>query len=293
MRITDKTVRLLKRLLSGETVNAGEFASDQQKELVGFLQQMRGITFKGIGRSRGSYYVSDKGLFQELCSQYDPVLKDLEAAARLAKGEVTSRAEKVTLFGDSKQDGADRTVRGFTILANRDVIVHYLGRKFPIGPLAGLHVVDWNKLVIPEGATVIIVENAECLYDLRWIPNVGLNADDGPFIILCRFPFCEEAKRWLEAITNRIRYFGDYDLAGIRIYETEFKRRLGNRISFIVPKDLERRIRKSGNSALYSKQTNAMSSTNSPSGELANLLTLLHNLQSCYEQEGYILPFIE
>lgn len=293
MKYSSKAIRILIRLRDGEEVNEGEVRSKALSELVRELEARQAVAFVRRGRLRGAWSAITPERLTGACGEIDPVLSNLDSALMLAEGKVSSRADKVALFGDSKQDGPDRTVKGFTILADRDVIVHYLGREFPIGPLAGLHVVDWNKLVIPEGATVIIVENAECLYDLRWIPNVGLKDNDRPFVVLCRFPVCEEAKRWLEGITNTILYFGDYDLAGIRIYETEFKRRLGNRISFIVPKDLERRIRKSGNSALYSKQTNAMSSTDSPSGELVKLLTLLHNLQSCYEQEGYILPFIE
>lgn len=71
-----------------------------------------------------------------------------------------------------------------------------------------------------------------------------------------RFPVSEEGKRWLEDIPNRVLYFGDFDLAGIRIYETEFKRRLGNRVSFLVPSDISERIRLNGNPALYTEQIN-------------------------------------
>lgn len=288
MSLTIKTVRLLQRLLDGEIVNAGEFASVQQKELVAFLLHWRGITFKGVGKSRGRYFVADKALFQEICSQYDPVLKDLEAAARLASGEVKTRSEKVALFGNSKQDGANKSIKGFTILADREIAIGYLGREYLINSLTGLHIVAWHSIILPPEATVVIVENAECLYDLRWIPNVGLKVKDGPFVILCRFPVCEEAKRWLETVPNRILYFGDFDLAGIRIYENEFKKRLGDKISFIVPDDLEKRIRKKGNTELYAKQVNeGFASVSCQSSELKDLIALLHNLQSSYEQEGY------
>ena len=291
MSITNKTIQLLQRLRDGEAVRTGEFASAQQKDIINFLMKHRGVIFTRIGKSRGSYNVTDPALFQELCSQYDPILRDLDAAARLIAGEVESRAEKVALFGNSKQDGADRTMKGFTILADRTTEIHYHGRGYVIGPKVGLHVVDRKGLVLPESATVVIVENAECLYDLRWTANVGLGEEDGPYVILCRFPICEEAKLWLKTLTNRILYFGDFDLAGIRIYESEFKRRLRNRISFILPTDLEKRIREGGNPMLYTKQVNeGFASIASPSGELKDLIFLIHNLHSCYEQEGYCLP---
>ena len=114
---------------------------------------------------------------------------------------------------------------------------------------------------------------------------------DGPYILLCRFPISEESKLWLESIPNRCYYFGDFDLAGIRIYETEFKNRLTDKISFIIPNDLEERILQKGTVMLYSKQVNeGFASLKSSSGELTKLISLLHKLQRCYEQEGYCLP---
>lgn len=291
MKYSAKAIGLLLRLRDGELVNAGEFSSERLKDLKQELERKGAVSFSRRGTVGGRYMVPDRNRFIEACGQIDSTLSDLDAALRLARGDVSSRGEKVALFGNSKQEGADRTVRGFTLLADRKTEVSYLGEVFHIGPQAGLHVVDRKALILPEGATVVIVENAECLYDLGWIPNVGLDTGAGPYVVLCRFPFCEEAKLWLEGLPNRILYFGDYDLAGIRIYESEFKRRLGDRVSFILPEDLEGRIRRSGNPELYTRQVNeGFASVASQSGELTGLITLLHSLHSGYEQEGYCLP---
>ena len=288
MKYSTKTIRTLIRLRDGDTVNEGEFRSGQMKELLTVLNSQNALSFVRIGRSRGAYKAITPERFTPACVDYDRSLSDLEAALRLAENEISTRAEKVALFGNSKQDGAGRTIKGFTILADRDLIISYQTREYVLNPTTGLHIIDRSALAIPEQVTVIVVENAECLYDLRWIPNVGLQPDNGPYVILCRFPVCEEAKRWLETIPNRILYFGDFDLAGIRIYETEFKRRLGDRISFVFPKDIESRIQRSGNPALYSKQVNeGFANFKSDSGELSNLVVLIHHLHSTYEQEGY------
>ena len=288
MKYSAKTIRTLIRLKDGDAVNEGEFRSGQMKELLTVLNSKKALSFVRIGRSRGAYKAITPERFTAACVDYDRTLSDLEAALRLAENEISSRAEKVALFGNSKQDGADRTVKGFSILADRDLSVSYQKREYVLNPATGLHIIDRSALAIPRQVTVIVVENAECLYDLRWIPNVGLQPENGPYVILCRFPVCEEAKRWLETIPNRILYFGDFDLAGIRIYETEFKRRLGDRISFVFPKDIESRIQRSGNPALYSKQVNeGFANFKSDSGELSNLIVLIHHLHSTYEQEGY------
>ncbi|MBQ6577924.1 MAG: hypothetical protein IJL91_09280, partial [Bacteroidales bacterium] len=230
MKLGVKTIRTLIRLRNGESVNEGELSSRQLKEIIVILRNRGAVSLSRKGTLRGIYHAPDRKRFEEACELVDSSLKNLDAALTLASGEVFSRAEKVALFGNSKQDGAGRTIKGFTILADRDLIISYQTREYVLNPTTGLHIIDRSALAIPEQVTVIVVENAECLYDLRWIPNVGLQPDNGPYVILCRFPVCEEAKRWLETIPNRILYFGDFDLAGIRIYETEFKRRLGDRI---------------------------------------------------------------
>ena len=292
MTYSEKTIRVLISLRDGEQITKGVMSSSRQLQaLETELIRMGAVSFSRKGKLMGSYMVTDRERFLEACGRIDSSLTDLDAALRLARGEVASRAEKVALFGNSKQDGADRTVKGFTILADRTIEVQYQDRGYVIGPAAGLHVVDRCLLSLPGNVTVVVVENAECLYDLRWIPNAGLKDEDGPFVILCRFPVCEEEKLWLETIPNRILYFGDFDLAGIRIYETEFKRRLQDKVSFIVPDDLEERIRRSGNPRLYAKQINdGFLSVSSPSGEINDTIALLHRLQSTYEQEGYCTP---
>lgn len=291
MAYSEKTIRILISLRDGERITKGVFSSSQQLQtLETELARMGAVSLSRKGQLMGYYMATDRERFLEACGRIDPSLSNLDAALRLARGEVTSRSEKVALFGNSKQEGADRTVKGFTILADRTIEVQYHGGAFVIGPLVGLHVVDRSSLSLPGNVTIVVVENAECLYDLRWIHNVGLKAEDGPFVILCRFPVCEEAKLWLETVPNRILYFGDFDLAGIRIYETEFKKRLGRKISFIIPDDLKERIRRGGNPGLYTRQVNeGFATTSSTSRELSLLVGMLHRMQSAYEQEGYCL----
>lgn len=288
MKLGVKTIRTLIRLRNGESVNEGELSSRQLKEIMDILRNRGAVSLSRKGTLRGIYQAPDRNRFEEACERVDSSLKNLDAALSLASGEIYSRAEKVALFGNSKQEGADRTFKGFTILADRDISISYQERNYILNPTTGLHIINRSALAIPDQATVIVVENAECFYDLRWIPNAGLRPEDGPYIIMCRFPICEEGKLWLECIPNRILYFGDFDLAGIRIYETEYKRRLEDRISFIIPSDIEYRMKQAGNSSLYSKQVNeGFANLKSYSEELTNLISLIHHLQSTYEQEGY------
>lgn len=291
MKYSSKTIQLLIRLRDGEQVNSGEFSSAQQKDVISYLLEHRAIGFQRIGRSRGLYQVLNKAQFQEALGQLEAQFKDLDSALELAGNPDASRGKRVQLASNSKQNGASKTILGFTLLADREVSIQYQGRDYIISPKVGLHAIGENPIGIPQEARIVIVENPECLYDLNWIQFVGLKIEDGPYIILCRSLLCESGKLWLESIPNRCYYFGDFDLAGIRIYETEFKSRLGDKISFIVPNDIEYRIRRNGNPELYTKHVNeCFDAVESKSGELTELIALLHRLQSGYEQEGYCFP---
>lgn len=291
MKYSAKTIRILIRLRDGESVNEGECRSGQIKGILDKLKEKNAISFIRIGKSRGTYQAITKERFVGICQELDRVLLDLDVTLRLAENDFTSRADKVAFFGNSKQDRADRTIKGFTILADRETVVNYLGRDITINPLVGLHIIDRWSLVIPANATIIVVENAECLYNLKWINNINLDYNNGPYIILCRFPICEEAKLWLTSIPNEILYFGDFDLAGIRIYETEFKKRLKGHIRLIIPIDLEQRMRQYGNPELYTKQINeGFANYQSQSKTLSALIRLIHHLQSSLEQESYCIP---
>lgn len=292
MKYSVKTIQLLQRLREGERLSQGDLGSAQVKSIVRELQNIGAVVFSRTSRSRGVFFVTDRVFFTEACSRIDSTLADLDSALRLVEGEISSRAEKVALFGNSKQEGADRTVKGFTLLADRSVSVKYFGEDFKVCPQAGLHITNRKELTIPIDAQVFVVENPECFYDLRWFENVGSLPDmDVPRFVMCRYPVSEEGKLWLESIPNHVYYFGDFDLAGIRIYETEFKRRLNDKVSLIIPSDLEERVRNAGNPQLYTKHVNSgFVSVSSKSPDVIALIELLHNLQSGYEQEGYCMP---
>lgn len=283
---SSKLINLLIRLRDGEKIPHGAFSSEAAGILLGQLKS-RGAILLLRNRSRGYYYAPDSEKFKTACGEISPVLSDLNKASCLAAGEKMSRSDSVEAFGDSKEGCNENPYKGFSLIANEKMTVHYLNREYIIEPTFGIHVIEWRNLRIPENVTVIGVENSECFYCLNWLKNTGLT---GRFIIINRFPVCEEAKLWLESIPNKYIHFGDFDLGGVQIYESEYKRRLGDKASFLIPDDIETRLRTKGNSQLYSKQMKTQSKVISPSGELTRLLEIIHSSQKVYEQEGYNTP---
>jgi len=90
-----------------------------------------------------------------------------------------------------------------------------------------------------------------------------------------------------EEIDNEIIYFGDFDLAGIAVYEREIKPRNKN-IKFFIPKGIEVMIEKYGSSKLYQQQLGKYTNLKSNTQEIQELINTIHKLQKGLEQEFFI-----
>ena len=90
-------------------------------------------------------------------------------------------------------------------------------------------------------------------------------------------------------IPNHYVHFGDFDLAGISIFLSEFHSYLGSeRSSFFIPKDIEHRL-KSGSMRRYNEQFQRFNHIKSDNQELQELIRLIHFYKRGYDQEGYIV----
>ena len=278
-----RTLQTLIRLRDGGAVNKSDFTTEQLKSLLNELLPKMALQLERH-KTHGAYRATDREKFLAACAEISPELCNLEAALQLAEGEEMDRSERIRAFRDSKAGGIDKSYKGFTLIASEKMIIRCGGEDCVISPKLGVHVIDRDTLDVPVGIPIVSVENSECFYCLDWLKHFP---QLGPCIILNRFPESNESKLWLESIPNKYYHFGDFDLGGISIYETEYKKRLRKRATFLIPDDIEQRIRKHGNPRLYSKQIQKFRTLRSTSGELTDLLKLIHSAQMVYEQEGY------
>ena len=118
-----------------------------------------------------------------------------------------------------------------------------------------------------------------------------VNTFRGFLVDCCRYPQenLENLRSWLLRIPNRYVHFGDFDLAGVHIYLSEFYAYLGNRSSFLVPSDIEERLDE-GNAALYNQQYARFRNMAVTDVRLQPLVNMIHHYRRGYEQEGYIFP---
>ena len=89
------------------------------------------------------------------------------------------------------------------------------------------------------------------------------------------------------SIPNQYVHFGDLDLAGIAIYESEYYHHLGNKSSLFIPDDFEQRI-SNGNAERYNVQLPQYGKMKVEDKRVQPLLDSIHLHHKGYDQEGYI-----
>ncbi|MBP3257059.1 MAG: hypothetical protein IJ753_00095 [Bacteroidales bacterium] len=277
-------------LRQGETVPFSRFPSDWTEEMLlegGVTSIVRGSrkSLKVISKAAFDVYLRSKGL------QPDKLKETVEALS-----VADSRASQVQLLGDSKAVTV-RSCPGFPVNVIAPLSVRLGERKILLCPCPGsfLYISDFLQFRIPSNTIVVGVENME---NFRlperqmavWEQIQEQFSGDGvsPLLLVSRYPQSRDLVTWLQEIPNQYIHFGDFDLAGIHIFLTEFYRHLGaERSAFFVPEDMEQRL-SSGSSERYNTQFGRFGKMEVPDPRLLPLVSLIHRYQKGYDQEGYI-----
>lgn len=240
--------------------------------------------------SRKSWRVQDAtALMSYLNSVYG--IRNPEELLRLAESGDTSRAEQVHTIGDSKFRST-RSFKGFMVSCYQPIEVTLNSKPFTLHPQEGTFtfIYDFDGFAIPEDVMVVGIENPE---NFRWISRQKVFfkenlSSSSPLLFVSRYPQTQHGDliRWLKAIPNRYVHFGDLDLAGIRIYLTEYFCHLGERSSFLIPSDFDQRIA-SGSPDRYNDQLQ-FASTPLTDTRLQPLINSIHRHHRGYDQEGFI-----
>ncbi|MDO4164714.1 MAG: hypothetical protein Q4D56_10075 [Bacteroides sp.] len=273
-------IRALLQLLKGETVPSSRLSVALADELLaeGILTQI------SHGRFRTLVLANAEALGVYLAQRYGA--QDLEAWMALKSDEAPAlRARQVAVAGDSKLR-ASRTFRGFLVNSYVPIQAMLHDKPFLMSPPLGtaFFIEDFEDFRIPEDVVVVGVENGE---NFRYIRRQHYLFEGITPLFVSRYPQSSDLRTWLLGIPNRYLHFGDFDLAGIHIFLSEFYAFLGSRAEFFQPADLEQRI-KNGNRQLYDKQYAKYHSRPITDARLLPLVQLIHRCGRGYEQEGYI-----
>ena len=277
MVLSKTQTELLRRLMSGDSVAASSLRNDIAKELLD-----EGLLTVGTSGSRRSYAAIDKvalGTFVK--SHYgDLTIVDKERITRAEIASETGNSKLVTV----------RSCPGFPINTYEPISCMLNGQEFMVNPQEGSFwfVADWQSFFVPDDVVVVGIENMENFRMIRQqrklfeqcIGTVRL-------LFVSRYPQSIDLRSWLQKIPNRYVHFGDFDLAGINIFLTEFHAHLGARSSFLIPQDIEERIAK-GSLERYNDQYARYNRITSDIKEVQALIDLIIKYHRCYDQEGYI-----
>lgn len=311
-----KTINLIRKFMAladGQTLASSSLRGD-------WIDQMLadGVIHRLSHGRNTSYKASDREAFLAyIAVHYD--LRDLPAALRLMEGEAqglrsaaadpsvsvspaalddagrsiaqhadaTSRAAQVAATGNSKFVSR-RTMTGFLVNSYEDIAATMHGRPIVIHPAPGTFtfISDYRAFAIPPNVTIVGMENAE---NFRQIERQRyLFAHLSPVLFVSRYPQNGDLVRWLQTINNPYIHFGDFDLAGIHIFLSEFYAKLGpERSQFFIPDDITRRL-PLGSMERYEKQFARYATRPIADPRLEPLVALIHRHHRGYDQEGYI-----
>lgn len=273
----------IQALMAGEQVAGSKLNGNLLSELIA-----EGLLLVIARGSRKSYRARDIEALKRYLIDKDESFRMLEANA------ADSRASMAAETGNSKLVSV-RSCPGFPINSYEPIECSLQGKPFMVNPQEGsfLFVTDWETFVIPEEVIVMGIENMENFGMIRqqrsfFEDYLKAHGMSGKILFVSRYPQSLDLRKWLTSIPNHYIHFGDYDLAGINIFLSEFQQYIGkDRSSFLIPDDIELRL-KSGSKSRYDEQYNRFKDMKSDSQEIQHLIELIHQERKGYDQEGYI-----
>ncbi|MBP3472415.1 MAG: hypothetical protein J6K41_09330 [Paraprevotella sp.] len=274
----------IQALIRGEQVSGSKLSGKLRDELLA-----EGLLLVVPHGSRQSYYARDAEALKRFLIDKDEKYRLLEADAS------DSRASMATKTGNSKLMMV-RSCPGFPVNSYEPIECRLNDNPFMINPQEGsfLFVTDWKEFIIPKDVIVIGIENMENFRMIRWQKAffeeyLQTHKFSNRVLFVSRYPQSTDLRKWLCTIPNHYLHFGDFDLAGIKIFLFEFQQYIGKeRASYLIPDDIESRL-KSGSKKRYDEQYCHFKDTQSDVYELQQLINIIHHERKAYDQEGYII----
>lgn len=268
----------IQALISGEQVAGSRLSSKLLDELMA-----EGLLLVATRGSKKSYRARDVEVLKRFLIEKDESYRMLDVTV------ADSRASLAAETGNSKLTTV-RSCPGFPVNSYEPITCSLRGNVFVVNPPDGSFVFidEWKHFVIPEDVVVVGIENME---NFRMIRKQRLLFEsvlkDKPLLLVSRYPQSTDLRKWLQSIPNKYVHFGDFDLAGIHIFLTEFHKYLGDRSTYLIPSDIEQRLPK-GSQDRYNNQYGKYHTLHCNIPYLQSLIDLINKYHRGYDQEGYI-----
>ena len=289
MKVTKGLIDKLIALIDGESLSSSGLKGEWVEDLI-----RDGILVSSSRGSKRSLKAVDGESFAKAIARVDERFADLESFRDMLMGGNSSgealRASQASDSGNSKLK-MRRSFPGFLVNSYETIEAHLNGRSCVILPEEGssMFVSDWERFVIPSDVIVVGIEKPENFRFIRQQRHLFESCLPGKrLLFVSRYPQSTDLRKWLMGISNPYVHFGDFDLAGIKIFLSEFHRYLPERSSYLIPSDIEERL-KNGSTERFQGNYYENRHLSSDILELQALIDLIMKYHKGYDQEGYII----
>ena len=286
MKISKTLISTLQQLMDGGPVAA----STLRKDIAETLLAEGLLTVQTHGSRRAFRAINAIALKNFLQTRYE----ELRTLGDNYLDSYTTRFEQAAETGNSKLVMV-RSCPGFPVNSYEPITCSLSGNEIVVNPPEGgfVFIDNWQQFTIPNDVVVVGIENMENFRMIRHQRKLFESVlGDTPLLFFSRYPQSKDLRKWLQGITNRYVHFGDFDLAGINIFLTEFQQFLGDRSSFLIPSDIEKRLQ-IGSQERYNSQLSRFRDLKCDDKKIQAVINLINKYHRCYDQEGYIMKQIE
>ncbi|MFR3187780.1 MAG: Wadjet anti-phage system protein JetD domain-containing protein [Phocaeicola sp.] len=279
MNITIEQAKLLKELSEGKKVPLSRLKARIFQQLI----QEQVLLRQKESHGWNIYTDHPQSLLNYLYNHYIRCTLD----EYIERGQAApSRSNNIRMSGDSKLKETELW-QGFYFKVSEPIHAQWQGRPLTLLPYPeGIPVFmpQPETLSLPEDVTVVMIENSENFLKIE----TQLPLFQGLQCFFVSFYPREQHSyfiEWLQKQPNNYVHYGDFDFAGIHIYQSQYKKYVSGESRYLVPSGLLPLFRRYGKRALYNNQLSLQALIKADEPGISELLEIIKREHKGLEQE--------
>ena len=279
MNITIEQAKLLKELSEGKKVPLSRLKARIFQQLI----QEQVLLRQKESHGWNIYTDHPQSLLNYLYNHYIRCTLD----EYIERGQAApSRSNNIRMSGDSKLKETELW-QGFYFKVSEPIHAQWQGKPltlllYPEG--IPVFMPQPETLSLPEDVTVVMIENSENFLKIE----TQLPLFQGLKCFFVSFYPREQHSyfiEWLQKQPNNYVHYGDFDFAGIHIYQSQYKKYVSGESRYLVPSGLLPLFRRYGKRELYNNQLSLQALIKADEPGISELLEIIKREHKGLEQE--------
>lgn len=279
MNITIEQAKLLKELSEGKKVPLSRLKARIFQQLI----QEQVLLRQKESHGWNIYTDHPQSLLNYLYNHYIRCTLD----EYIERGQAApSRSNNIRMSGDSKLKETELW-QGFYFKVSEPIHAQWQGKPLTLLPYPeGIPVFmpQPETLSLPEEVTGVMIENSENFLKIE----TQLPLFQGLKCFFVSFYPREQHSyfiEWLQKQPNNYVHYGDFDFAGIHIYQSQYKKYVSGESRYLVPSGLLPLFRRYGKRELYNNQLSLQALIKADEPGISELLEIIKREHKGLEQE--------